>query len=65
MKKTGYEWSLELGLRIINPTGWNSEKDFKSNKLTKFEFLNRSANSVIEWDRDLSRREASKLLKKL
>jgi hypothetical protein len=65
MKKTGDKWATELGLNIINPTGWSNEKDFKSKKVTKIEFLNRAANSVMEFDRELTRREASKMLKKL
>lgn len=65
MKKTGDKWASELGLNIINPTGWSNEKDFKSKKVTKMEFLNRAANSVMEWNKELSRREAGKLLKKL
>jgi hypothetical protein len=65
MKKTGDLWALQLNINIINPTGWDSEKDFKSKKITREEFLNLAANSVMQWDKPISRREASKMLKNL
>lgn len=61
-KKTGKEWGEILGVNILQPTGWVSEKQFLSELVTKIEFLNRAAVSIVE-KRDVSRRAVAKILK--
>ena len=65
IKKTGNYWGSILGISIESPKGWKSEEDFKSLYITKEEFLERAANSNIKFDKNISRRDAAKMLKKL
>ncbi len=63
--KTGKEWSLEFGLSVVNPLGWESNSEFDSLKIPRDEFLLRCSNSVIVPPKNLSRRDAFKLKKEL
>ena len=65
-KKTGLDWSKELKLTIQNPLGWSNPMDFSSRAITKVEFFNRAANSVVKSNNAaMTRRDAAKLLKKI
>lgn len=66
MKKTGAEWAEFLELTVVEPNGWFSAKDFLSNKISKFEFLNRCVDSVVKKPQNSSsRREISKFRESL
>jgi len=65
IKKTGNYWGNILNIFIEKPSGWKSEKDFESLFITKEEFLERASNSKIKFDKNISRRDAAKMLKKL
>ena len=65
IKKTGNFWSSALGLDMSKPSGWKSQKEYESLYLTKEEFLERAAISEIEPAKNISRRDAAKMLKKL
>jgi hypothetical protein len=58
---TGLEWSQLLSVSVVNPTGWDSNESFADKNITKTEFLNRAANSVLIPKEKISRREASKM----
>ena len=64
-KKTGYDWASKLGLQIPNPKGWSNEKQFQSELITKFEFLNRASASEVQANVAMTRRAAASLLKKI
>ena len=65
MKKTGADWAIQIGLTIVNPKGWSSEKQYASELISKTEFLNRAAASEVSVKGDLNRRAAAKLLKEI
>lgn len=65
MKHTGDKWSQILGISVENPTGWSCPKAYKSQLITRDEFLNRCSNSVIVPPENLSRSAASKLRREL
>ena len=65
MKKTGKEWADFLGVEVTSPTGWFSEKDFLSNLITKWDFLNRASQSVVIPPKGSSRREINKFRENL
>ena len=64
-KHSGQVWSIQLCIPILDPQGWVSINDFNHRLITKEEFCNRAANSVIKMEKELSRRAASKMLKKI
>lgn len=64
IKKTGIKWSKVLNVEIVNPIGWESENDFTTLYVTKEEFCNRAANSVVVPKSVLSRRDAAKYAKR-
>jgi hypothetical protein len=64
-RNSGQVWCQKLNIQIINPCGWNSIDDFNHNLIHQEEFLNRASNSVIVPPKKQSRREVSKLKKKL
>jgi hypothetical protein len=64
MRKTGKEWADELGVQILEPRGWNSVESFESLLITRLEFCNRAAASVLKVEQATSRREAAKMLQK-
>lgn len=65
-KHTGPEWASEFGFKIVDPKGWDGDKQFLNEKISKIEFLNRAACSVIDKSNlDSSRRNVSSILKKL
>jgi hypothetical protein len=63
-KNTGKVWSKILKIDIINPSGWNDEGHFYKTYITKDEFCNRAANSVVAPKEQLSRRDAAKFAKR-
>jgi hypothetical protein len=64
-KHSGQVWSIQLRIPILDPQGWVSIDDFNHRLITKEEFCNRAANSVVKVNKELSRRAASKMLKKI
>ena len=64
LKKTGVNWSKILNIEIVNPTGWESVNDYNTVYVTKDEFCNRAAASVVVPKSALSRRDAAKFAKK-
>jgi hypothetical protein len=65
IKKTGNRWSKILHIEIVNPIGWESQNDYNTLYITKEEFCNRAANSVVAPQlKSLSRRDAAKYAKK-
>lgn len=65
IKKTGNYWVNLLGLTMSKPSGWKNQKEYESLFLTKEEFLERAAVSQVEPAKNISRRDAAKMLKKL
>jgi len=65
IKKTGNYWVNLLGLTMSKPSGWKNQKEYESLFLTKEEFLERAAVSEVEPAKNISRRDAAKMLKKL
>jgi hypothetical protein len=63
-KKTGNGWSKVLKVEIANPTGWSNESHYNTYFITKDEFCNRAANSVVVPKASISRRDAAKFAKK-
>jgi hypothetical protein len=63
-KKTGYVWSKILNIEIVNPSGWESLLDYTNLYVTKDEFCNRAANSVVAPKVVTSRRDAAKYAKR-
>lgn len=59
--KSGYEWSQDTNIQVVNCDGWFSEKEFNEEKISKWEFFNRASNSVLVLPSNISRREAAKL----
>jgi len=65
-KKTGAAWSKELKLTVENPTGWSNPMDFSLTPISKIEFFNRAAGSIVKSNHAaMTRRDAAKLLKKI
>ena len=64
-KKTGNDWASKLGLHIVTPKGWENEKQFQSELITKLEFLNRASASEVQANVAMTRRAAATLLKKI
>jgi len=64
VKKTGNVWSKVLKVEIVNPTGWSDSTHFIKTFITKDEFCNRAANSVVAPNLSLSRRNAAKYARK-
>jgi len=62
--KTGNVWSKILKVDIVNPIGWNDEGHFFKKYITKEEFCNRAANSVVVPKKVVSRRDANKFANK-
>ena len=60
IKKSGSVWSKILKVKIVNPIGWNDEGHFHKAYITKDEFCNRAANSVVAPKPVTSRRDAAK-----
>ena len=64
-KRSGEDWSWKYAIEIISPDGWQSIKEFKMRKISYHEFLNRCAASVIVPPKNLTRRDAAILHRKL
>jgi hypothetical protein len=64
LTKTGNTWCKILKVEIANPIGWNNETHFLKSYITKEEFCNRAANSVVIPKPVKSRRDAAKYAKR-
>ena len=64
-KHSGQLWSVLLRVHIVEPTGWDSINDFNHVLITKEEFCNRAANSVLKTVGASTRRDAARVLKKI
>lgn len=64
MRNSGKIWSQILNIPIADPTGWASVQDYEDRLITKEEFCNRAANSVVKLDKPLTRRAASDAMAK-
>jgi hypothetical protein len=60
--KNGKQWSLELGVEIEYPKGWQSKEDYEMRLITKAEYCNRAANSNPKANVAATRRQAYKML---
>jgi len=61
---SGQEWAVKLKIPISDPKGWDSLNSFNHLLITKEEFCNRAANSVVKLEKAATRREAAEMLRK-
>lgn len=63
---TGHDWNATVfELTFENYNGWSSKESFYQDKINREEFLSRASNCKIYYDKNQTRREASKLKQKL
>lgn len=65
VKKTGYSWTKIYSLRFKDIAGFDSEDAYNTICITAEDFLNRASCCTLEKPANISRRDASKLKRKL
>lgn len=63
-RNSGKAWAEKLNIPILDPKGWNSIGDYESRLITRAEFCNRAAASVLKVEHAATRREAAAMMQK-
>lgn len=61
-RNSGKAWAEKLNIPILDPKGWNSIGDYESRLITRAEFCNRAAASVLKIEKASTRREAAAMM---
>ena len=64
-EKTSEQWNDQYKIRFVEFYGFGGEKEYKSSKVTKEQFLNMASNCAIIPSANISRRDAAAKLREL